>query len=337
MVEELRSVVALATALVDARTLADSHAPFPQLCIALDQVEQLLFYHKDAFGIQSTRFQLGCEEFVLLNNTFAMCALQQQQYSSQQELQVCGDLLSRAEQHTRRSGYLRSIPQVNHVTRRRAFRLVSLNNLACYHKEAGKPLAALRFLEKALHIQRQQTEANATLYGDEVNADGGAIVTEQDAEYAIALTHLNLCAVLAQLDRHAAAAQHARSAIALLDVQNDGKQDRVDQVSRAHFNLVLIAHFNLAVELEHLSDGVQAQRMYETALALARARGITRDDSELANAIEAILWGRQTQATAASRRNHMAVSPRGRLLRPQSPHSIRQATATLAATSARFK
>ncbi|KAJ0403434.1 hypothetical protein ATCC90586_001723 [Pythium insidiosum] len=247
MSKEQESIVAIATSLAAVR---HHSGPFRSLFAALDDIEQLLFHHKDTFGINGARFQQGCEEFVLLCNTIAMQQLQQEQQPS--EVALCGELLLRAEQHTRRAGYLRSIADQHHTSRRLDLRLVSLNNLACFHKQSNKPLLAIGFLEKALRLQLKQADPSVEAFSDG----------------AIALTHLNLCAVLSQLSRHDAAAEHARSAIALLQSSHENE-------ARRDVNMQLIAYYNLAVECEHLRDGRNMRAACDAALRLARDSGLS--------------------------------------------------------------
>lgn len=309
--EEHESIVELATAL--ARVRECETAPLAERCALLDDAEQRVFRHKDRFGVMSSRFQLGCEEFVLLSNTVAMHALQLQPL----DLAVCTDLLTRAEQHTRRSGYLRSLVhdnEVEHASRRLELRLICLNNLACLHKETAKPLAALRFLEKALKIQMKQATALRAQKHIATDDDDGTETAATASAQAIALTHLNLCAVLSQLKRHAAAAEHAKSSVALLYANGRA----IDA------QLALVAHFNWGVELEHLSDDAQALRAYTTALQIAKTYGIARSESELVRTIEAIV----------SEHHHTQLSHRAAALkraaahshRPLSPRTLRQTT-----------
>lgn len=329
-IEQQQAILGFATALATARKrfeeLQHENEPdtFGQLCELLDDVEQRIFEHKDAFGVANAKFQLGCEEFVLLSNTIAMHMLQQtaslaSSSSLPHDLKLCGKLLQKAEQHTRRAGYLRSVQSHSeepdegegHVNRRLEFRLICFNNLACYYKEVAKPLAALGFLEKALKIQLKQVALAANTDDDQQQTTTG---------HATALTHLNLCAVLSQLQRHPAAAEHARSSIALLTAI---------QCSGHHSNdrLALVAHFNLGVELEHLSDFDAALRSYQAALQIAKAHGITRKESDLVRTMEEIVrepkYGRKG----------VPVSLRSRLVspyhRPLSPRSLRQASAQL--------
>ncbi|KAG3072730.1 hypothetical protein PC122_g15122 [Phytophthora cactorum] len=245
---EQHVVVALAAALVHVRVLdADPHSSFTAVYRALEDVERLIFHHKEQFGVHSVHFQQGCEEFLLLNNTLAIKALQGSSPDDIITSEQCGDLLLRAEQHTRHIGYLRSLPESQHVSRRRAFRLITLNNLACHAKHTGKPLAAVSFLERSLTLQLK-------LQGTELSIPASEV----------ALTRLNLCAVLSQLHRHAAAAAHAKAAVAHLSTAGNAHNLSVEVAE-----LLLVAHYNFAVELEHLCDRDAAWRQYETVLTIA--------------------------------------------------------------------
>lgn len=72
-------------------------------------------------------------------------------------------------------------------------RAVTYNNFACYFRKQGKLHSALKYLQKALRLE-------------ESIEDG-----DNPAD-----THLNLCAVLSQLGRHADALEHAQDALILL-------------------------------------------------------------------------------------------------------------------------
>ncbi|KAG7392389.1 hypothetical protein PHYPSEUDO_000797 [Phytophthora pseudosyringae] len=302
---EQEVVVALAAALVQVRALhGDARTPFSAVYRALEDVERLIFHHKEQFGVHSVHFQQGCEEFLLLSNTLAMTALQ---ISSPEDIGTsdqCGDLLLRAEQHTRHSGYLRSLPEAQHVNRRRAFRLITLNNLACHAKHTSKPLAAVSFLERALKLQLQSQVTESPTPASE-----------------IALTRLNLCAVLSQLHRHAAAAVHGKAAVALLSSSAGDADNLHTEVSQ----LQLVAHYNLAVELEHLSDHDAAWRQYESALAVAERYNVQND---LVQSVRTILRNRpdsrQLSLPPQTRTPRERYNPQRR---PLSPKTLRQTRA----------
>lgn len=70
---------------------------------------------------------------------------------------------------------------------------MTYNNLACYYRRIGKLKTALKYLEQALSIEGRLSKVD----------------TQAD-------THLNICAVLSQLNKHELALNHAMSAVILL-------------------------------------------------------------------------------------------------------------------------
>ncbi|OWZ23403.1 hypothetical protein PHMEG_0001738 [Phytophthora megakarya] len=304
---EQEVIVALASSLVRVRKVdADSRSSFTAVYHALEDVERLIFHHKEEFGVHSVHFQQGCEEFLLLTNTLAMKTLQRSSPEDTVTSEQCGDLLQRAEQHTRHTGYLRSLPESQHFNRRRAFRLITLNNLACHAKHTSKPLVAVSFLERALKLQlkTQATESTQT--------------TIPASE--IALTRLNLCAVLSQLHRHAAAVAHARAAVAQLSAI-----DGADNLSMEAAQLLLVAHYNLAVEHEHLHDRSAACRQFESVVTVAERYKI---DNELVHSVRTILAQGSLRSRPGSKRaSSRARTPREYQRRQQSPKTLRQSQA----------
>ncbi|ETM01808.1 hypothetical protein L917_01640 [Phytophthora nicotianae] len=289
---EQEVMVALAAALVNVRVLdADPQSSFTAVYRALEDVERLIFYHKEQFGIHSVHFQQGCEEFLLLSNTLAIKALQTSSPEDVVTIEQCGDLLLRAEQHTRHTGYLRSLAESQHMSRRRVFRLITLNNLAYHAKHTGKPLVAVGFLERALKLQLKLQGTELTIPASEV-----------------ALTRLNLCAVLSHLHRHAAATAHAKAAVAHLSSCGNALSVEVAQ-------LLLVAHYNFAVELEHLCDRDAAWRQYESVLTVADHYNIQND---LVQSVRAILVQGDQRNRPASRQ----PSPRERTPRERTPREV---------------
>ena len=94
-----------------------------------------------------------------------MCNLLAMTYLQQEDFGMVLELLKKAEILTERD---------------EAGRAVTYNNLACYYRRQGKLHAALSYLQKALRIESRLEQVDNP-------AD----------------THLNMCAVLSQLGRHA--------------------------------------------------------------------------------------------------------------------------------------
>ena len=74
-----------------------------------------------------------------------------------------------------------------------ALKSTTYNNMACYYRRTGKVRTALSYLIQALELE-----------------------LKIDQPKTLADTHLNLCAVLSQLDRHEDALQHSMLSIILL-------------------------------------------------------------------------------------------------------------------------
>ncbi|KAL4449884.1 hypothetical protein ABPG74_015003 [Tetrahymena malaccensis] len=77
------------------------------------------------------------------------------------------------------------------------FKAVTYNNMACYYKRINKNRVALDYLKKALEIE-----------------------IHIDRPQSLADTHLNLCAVLSQLERHKEALEHVLMSIVLLQEEH---------------------------------------------------------------------------------------------------------------------
>mmetsp|Transcript_7975 Transcript_7975/g.17761 ORF Transcript_7975/g.17761 Transcript_7975/m.17761 type:complete len:381 (-) Transcript_7975:136-1278(-) len=162
----------------------------------------------------------------------------------QGNLRGAHDLLKRAEQVSDKSDLDRAI---------------TWNNLACYYRRMGKLRTAVTYLERALEIEEFTRDADA------------------------AQTHLNLCATLSQLERHADALYHAQSALirvyeilspAMLQGKlnqkgsSDGGQEPQEEEDHSSelVTVLCIAYHNLAVEHEYLKN-------YEAAVC-AYAEGV---------------------------------------------------------------
>jgi tetratricopeptide (TPR) repeat protein len=114
---------------------------------------------------------------------------------------------------------------------------ITWNNLACYYRRTGKLRSAATLLERALEIEEYAEPA------------------------AAAQTHLNLCATMSQLNRHADALYHAQSAMIrmyeLLSPDMIAGKFNSTPLKEEKFELVTvlcIAYHNTAVEHEYLKN-----------------------------------------------------------------------------------
>lgn len=140
---------------------------------------------------------------------------------------------------------------------------MTFNNMACYYRRIGKMRSALNFLQRALTIE-------ARLQRPEVQAD----------------THLNICAVLSQLNKHELALNHAMSAVILLQEMMLAKKldpeqypyddyyEEVDAEAPPDQNkdrtaVLAIAYHNMGVEQEFLKSYPAAILSYKKAVNFA--------------------------------------------------------------------
>mmetsp|Transcript_28780 Transcript_28780/g.37795 ORF Transcript_28780/g.37795 Transcript_28780/m.37795 type:complete len:470 (-) Transcript_28780:456-1865(-) len=157
-----------------------------------------------------------------------MCNLLAMTYLQQEDFAMVLELLKKAEILTERD---------------EKGKAVTYNNLACYYRRQGKLHAALQYLQKALKIESRLQEV------------------ENPAD-----THLNACAVLSQLGRHASALEHAQSSMILLQEElfhgdGDPKPDRVAVLG--------IAYHNIGVEQEFLKKYEQSITSYRKGVEVA--------------------------------------------------------------------
>ena len=166
-----------------------------------------------------------------------MCNLLAMTYLQQDDFAMVLELLKKAEILTERD---------------QAGRAVTFNNLACYYRRQGKLHSALSYMQKALRIESRLEKVDNP-------AD----------------THLNMCAVLSQLGRHAGALEHSQSALILLQeelfsgaVGGDGMvspvAQKVDRVA-----VLAIAYHNIGVEQEFLKRLDQSLHSYRKGVEIA--------------------------------------------------------------------
>ena len=142
--------------------------------------------------------------------------------------------------------------------------------MGCFYKRFERPRSALRYLRRALEVEREHPDAVENPAG----------------------THLNVCATLSELGQHAGAAEHAAAAVELLQVQLAGAKSAVgEEAVAAVESMLAIAFHNLAVEHEHLGEIAEAAGAYERAVDLGDA-----------------VWGREAPMAQALRRNRAAFN-----------------------------
>ena len=172
-----------------------------------------------------------------------MCNLLAMTYLQQDDFAMVLELLKKAEILTERD---------------LAGRAVTYNNLACYYRRQGKLHSALNYMQKSLRIESRLEKVDNP-------AD----------------THLNMCAVLSQLGRHAGALEHAQSALILLQeelftgagmggdsaVGSGGGAPVSQKVDRVA--VLAIAYHNIGVEQEFLKRLDQSLHSYRKGVEIA--------------------------------------------------------------------
>lgn len=134
---------------------------------------------------------------------------------------------------------------------------MTFNNMACYYRRIGKMRTALNFLQRALTIESR-------LQRPEIQAD----------------THLNICAVLSQLNKHELALNHAMSAVILLQEMmlakrldpaafQEDEEDLPAETSKDRTAVLAIAYHNMGVEQEFLRSYPAAILSYKKAVNFA--------------------------------------------------------------------
>jgi tetratricopeptide (TPR) repeat protein len=116
---------------------------------------------------------------------------------------------------------------------------ITFNNLSCYYRKANKPQVALKYLKSALLL-----------------------------EHDIPNTHLNLCAVYSQINKHEQALTHAMQSVIILQENLLSVFDD-DLKIKELAPILVVAYHNMAVELEYLKKNNEAIMMYGKAVKLA--------------------------------------------------------------------
>eukprot|EP00928_Gymnodinium_smaydae_P015429 TRINITY_DN15705_c0_g1_i1.p1 TRINITY_DN15705_c0_g1~~TRINITY_DN15705_c0_g1_i1.p1 ORF type:complete len:395 (-),score=85.41 TRINITY_DN15705_c0_g1_i1:91-1275(-) len=169
------------------------------------------------------------------------------------------------------------LKRAEQVSERTDLRAITWNNLACYYRRTGKLRTAVTFLERALAIEEHVRNGDA------------------------AQTHLNLCASLSQLQRHADALYHAQSALirlyeilspqmltgrlSLPESAGGASGGGASQATLEQVTVLCIAYHNLAVEHEYLKNHEAALCAY--AEGVKWASGFLGSGHQLAGILKA--------------------------------------------------
>jgi tetratricopeptide (TPR) repeat protein len=128
---------------------------------------------------------------------------------------------------------------------------ITYNNMSCVYKRRGLLKCALQYAEKALDLETKSKKADNP-----------------------ACTHLNLCAILSQLDRHRHALEHCQCALALLKGEGRGYAGTatpgfMDEDEAAESSILAVCYHNMAVEHEYLGEYDKAIQAYYKSVEVA--------------------------------------------------------------------
>ena len=107
-----------------------------------------------------------------------------------EDFKLCHELLKKAELFTDMNSRLRAI---------------TFNNYACLFRKTNKLRNALQYLEQALDLEYTCINQESTLRVEE------SLKVSNPCEI-----HLNICAILSQMDKHELALHHAMKALILI-------------------------------------------------------------------------------------------------------------------------
>ena len=187
-----------------------------------------------------------------------------------------------------------------------AGRAVTYNNLACYYRRQGKLHSALNYMQKALRIESRLERVDNP-------AD----------------THLNMCAVLSQLGRHAGALEHERAHSAaggaLHRCRHRGRlrggsggaapvSQKVDRVA-----VLAIAYHNIGVEQEFLKRLDQSLHSYRKGVEIAETH-LGHDHGITITIRSSYIAAKRAVANRRSKRKIAKNSGRGHSGRGQGKH-----------------
>ena len=221
---------------------------------AIDTLEELLALKKEEYGTTGPEFTETCRQLCEICNILAVF------YLKKDDVKSALDLLKKSEVLCENNELGKSM---------------TYNNMACYYRRVGKLRTALKFLEQALSIEGR---LNMSLIHPELESMN-KVGTQAD-------THLNICAVLSQLNKHELALNHAMSAVILLqedllfktmsksseDKQESSQQEESkanNKSTKDRTSVLAIAYHNMGVEQEFLRSYHAAILSYKKAVNFA--------------------------------------------------------------------
>ena len=142
-----------------------------------------------------------------------------------EDFKLCQELLKKAELFTENKERLKAI---------------TYNNYACLFRKTNKLRNALTYLEQALDLEYTQIN------------NGGEKVDEALRISNPCEIHLNICAILSQMNKHDLAIHHAMKALILIQDELIARTETEGTSNDDRFAVMVIALHNIAVEHEYL-------------------------------------------------------------------------------------
>eukprot|EP01022_Parablepharisma_sp_SALTPOND_P036628 TRINITY_DN9_c0_g2_i1.p1 TRINITY_DN9_c0_g2~~TRINITY_DN9_c0_g2_i1.p1 ORF type:complete len:2097 (-),score=250.12 TRINITY_DN9_c0_g2_i1:27072-33257(-) len=174
---------------------------------------------------------------------------------------------------------------------------LTYNNLACVYKRRGKPLSALKCLEKGTEV--------CLAFNEKDN---------------IAITHLNICAILSQLGNHKAASEEAYKAsiqcnqdlekLRTAIKENRGPVLKLRKEYHEKMSLLGISYYNLGVQEEFIGNYRHALEWYQKACNVVE--GNPEIDLKLKSSFYTALRQASDKLCNASGRKRRLPSAQGR-------------------------
>ena len=183
-----------------------------------------------------------------------ICNILAMAYLHNEEFKMAQELLKKAEVYTEHGN-----PRIKAIT---------YNNFACLSRKTKKLRNALTYLEQALELEYQCLNYPDEDLEEELTVSQSLVISNPCE------IHLNICAILSQMEKHEVALHHANKALLLiqdelLERTEEVSPDALSQQEQERFSVMICALHNIAVEHEFLKQYTLALTNYKKCRDLA--------------------------------------------------------------------